>query len=103
MLKNWMPQNGTPYCGLQGDKGRKRAEALFFVGNGRQNWKKFCILKKRISVLEMEQEKKTRRSWKMRKNRLFGRMAGLTSAALAAMAAAAPVMAAVSGSVPGGG
>ena len=39
----------------------------------------------------------------MRKNRLFGRMAGLTSAALAAMAAAAPVMAAVSGSVPGGG
>ena len=38
----------------------------------------------------------------MRKNRLFGRMAGLTSAALAAMAAAAPVVAAVSGGVPGG-
>ena len=39
----------------------------------------------------------------MQKNRLFGKMAGFASAALAAMAAAAPVMAAVSGGVPGGG
>ena len=40
---------------------------------------------------------------KMRRNRLFGWMTGITSAALAAMAAAAPVMAAVSESSPGGG
>ena len=39
---------------------------------------------------------------KMRRNRLFGWMTGLTSAALAAMAAAAPVMAAVSENSPGG-
>ena len=39
----------------------------------------------------------------MKQKRLFGRMAGLTSAALAAMAAAAPVMAAVSENSPGGG
>ena len=38
----------------------------------------------------------------MRRNRLFGWMTGLTSAALAAMAAAAPVMAAVSENSPGG-
>ena len=40
---------------------------------------------------------------KMSRNRLFGWMARLTSAALAAIAAAAPVMAAVSESSPGGG
>ena len=39
----------------------------------------------------------------MRRNQLFGWMTGLTSAALAAMAAAAPVMAAVSENSPGGG
>ena len=39
----------------------------------------------------------------MRQKRLFGRMAGLTSAALAAAAAAAPVMAAVSENSPWGG
>ena len=39
---------------------------------------------------------------KMRRNRLFGWMVGLTRAALAAMAAAAPVMAAVSENSPGG-
>ena len=38
----------------------------------------------------------------MWENRLFGRMAGLASAALAVMAAAAPVMAAVSENSPGG-
>ena len=38
----------------------------------------------------------------MRRNRLFGWMTGLTSVALAAMAAAAPVMAAVSENSPGG-
>lgn len=39
----------------------------------------------------------------MRKNRLFGWKTRLTSAALAVIAAAAPVMAAVSENVPGGG
>lgn len=38
----------------------------------------------------------------MWKRRLFGRMTGLASAALAAMAAVAPVMAAVSENSPGG-
>ena len=48
-------------------------------------------------------EKTRRKQETMRRNRLFGWMTGLTSAALAAMAAAAPVMAAVSENSPGGG